>query len=165
MINKYPQKQDKTISIAKALTEENNCSLEENTTIIPQKTVMQPQGLAHEHISFKERIQNKTFYLCPENITVPSEKLLIKATFQDNNVSYVSLVGNTPPLHMQYIIRGNRLYTITNHVLSPSQYSTLENILFDYMIVDRWYKGKVIHKMRYYYKEKDARSYLGSIHL
>ena len=165
MVDTYTKKEKKSIDLLLALQEESNTTTQMYQTIEPIKSVLQPYKDRSKTVSFLELLQNKVFYLCPEHITAASEKILIKAQFLDNNVSYTTLIGDTPHFEMRYMVKQNRLYMINHNRVSPSQFSTIDKIFFEYMVVARWMKGKKIHQMRYYKRESDARSYISSIHL
>jgi len=162
--NKIPQSED--INISLSLKEESNNSTSSTTLdISPTAILMSPTIEETPQLSFQEIIENKTFYLCPQIIQSKSEKILIEATFSNHSVQYKTLIGKVPSMHMDYIVQKNRLYLITNHKISISQFHTIDQIFFEYMIVGRWFRGKKIHQMRYYKKEADARSYINSISL
>lgn len=159
MVNIYKQTpQIVDINITLSLKEEANNSIKPKLEILPTDTLMYPTIKKEPRLSFQEIIENKTFYLCPQTIRAKSEKILIEATFTSNNASYKTLIGEVPSMEMNYTIQKNRLYTITNNKISISQFHTIDKIFFEYMLVSRWFKGKKIHKMRYYKKEADARS-------
>ena len=162
--NNYGLKKE-DINIAISLKEESNTSIETNLSILPIHTLMHPTIEKIPSLSFQEVLQNKTFYLCPQTIQSKSEKILIEASFGTDAVTYKTLIGNVPSMQMRYTVQKNRLYLITNNKISISQFNTIDKKLFEYMIVSRWFKGKKIHKMRYYTKEADARSYIESIPL
>jgi len=165
MVDRYSKKEKKSINLTLALQQESNNTQNDYTNIHPIKKILQPNKEISPQISFQALLQNKTFYLCPQKITAPTEKILIQAHFTDSTVSYTTLIGKMPYLEMRYMIKNNRLYMINNNRVSISQFSTIDKILFEYMVVSRWMKGKKIHQMRYYNKEEDARSYINSINL
>ena len=165
MVDTYEHKEKKSLDLALALQTDNTMgNNEKNSSILPVQDILQPTTPQYPALTFEKLFQNRTYFLSPDSISAPSEKLLIRASFSDNNVSYTPLIGTMPPLQKRYILKHNRLYLINNNKVSPSQYSTIQELLFDYMVVARWFKGKVIHKMRYYKKEEDAKSYLDSVH-
>jgi hypothetical protein len=165
MLDRYTQKEKKSINLSLALQQESNTTQNTYPNIHPIQKILQPKKEILSQVSFQELIKNKTFYLCPQKIMAPSEKILIKAHFTDHTVSYTTLIGNIPYLEMNYMVKNNRLYMINHNRVSISQFSTIDKILFEYMVVSRWMKGKKIHQMRYYKKEEDARSYIDSINL
>jgi len=172
MVNTYTQiphiqiPQSTDINISLALKDDANHSATSATlNISPAPILMSPTVEKIPQLSFQEIIENKTFYLCPQIIQSKSEKILIEATFSNHSVQYKTLLGKVPSMQMEYIVQKNRLYLITNHKVSISQFHTIDKIFFEYMIVGRWFKGKKIHQMRYYKKEADARSYIDSISL
>lgn len=165
MIDKYKHTEKKSLDIVLALqVDDTITNKEKNISILPVQDVLQPKNPEYPSLTFEKLFKNRTYFLSPDSINTPSERLLIKASFEENNVSYTTLIGNIPPMEKKYILRHNRLYLINHNKISPSQYSTIDTLLFEYMVVARWFKGKKIHKMRYYKKEEDARSYLDSIH-
>jgi hypothetical protein len=165
MVNTNTVIQKEDINLTTSLQEESNTSQSKDFSIIPTETLMNPTIEKQPKLSFQEILENKTFYLCPQTIRSKSEKILIEASFGIDTVTYKTLIGNVPSMQMRYTIQKNRLYLITNNKISISQFNTIDKKLFEYMIVSRWFKGKKIHKMRYYTKETDARSYIESISL
>jgi len=166
MVDRYSQVKKEDIHIDLALKEDINNSINtKELPIAPIHTLMQPKIDKAPPLSFREILENKTFYLCPQQIHSHSEKILIEAKFGTDSVSYKTLMGNVPSMQRKYTIQKNRLYIITNNKISISQFNTIDKIFFEYMIVSRWYRGKKIHQMRYYKKEADARSYIDSISL
>jgi hypothetical protein len=165
MVNTYTDTQKEDINITMSLQEESNTSLNKGFVIIPTHTLMHPNTEKKPRLSFQEIIENKTFYLCPQSIHSQSEKILIEAVFSTDSVNYNTIMGKVPSMQMKYTIQKNRLYLITNNKISISQFHTIDKILFEYMIISRWFKGKKIHQMRYYKNKADAQSYIASISL
>lgn len=165
MVDIYEKKEKEKINIYLALQEESNNTLEMNISITPINDLMYPHIDKQQIVSLHKILPDKTFYLCPENIHSKSEVILIKASFTKDLVNYQTLLGNVPAMENKYTIQKNRLYIINNNRISISQYSTIDKIIFDYILVSRWHKGKKIHQMRYYKNEEDARSYIQSIKL
>ncbi len=114
-------------------------------------------------LSLDTLLKGKTFYLCPDSIYSNAEKLLIEADFQENNmVIYKTVSGKIPSMEIGYIIQRNKIYFSRNGMINPSQYSKIDETLFEYYIISKWSRGKKIHRMRYYKKQADAKSYLDS---
>lgn len=157
--------QEKTINLSSSLSVESNHSAP-LAPITKSASIIQPISNTH-HVSHSlyRLVNNKTYFLCPDKIHSKSEKLLIQADFNTSDVNFTTLVGRVPPLSMPYIVQKNRLYFINNGRISPSQFSTLDGMYFEYMVLSRWMKGKKIHQMRYYNKKDDAKSYLDSIYI
>lgn len=162
MVNPYNHEQNNSINLTSALAS-SPTNTKDDTSIPPSHNILSPIKETVLPMSMYDLINNQTFYLCPEKITTSSEKILIEADFLDNNVSYTTIIGKVPNLKMRYIIKNNRLYILHNNKVSISQYSTIDKIFFEYMVLSRWMKGKKIHQMRYYKKEEDAKSYISSI--
>jgi hypothetical protein len=165
MIDIYKEIQKEKINIYLALQEESNHTFKTNISIPPINDLMHPLIDKKRILSLHTILQDKTFYLCPQKIHSKSEVILIKASFTKDHVNYQTLLGNVPAMENKYIIQKNRLYIVSNNRISISQYSTIDKMIFDYLLVSRWYKGKKIHQMRYYKNEEAARSYIDSIKL
>ena len=153
------------INLSLSLQKESNNSIQTRLSIEPTNGLMYPTIDNKPRLSLQEILENKTYYLSPQSIQSKSEKILIKATFTKNFVTYKTLIGAVPSMQKHFTIQKNRLYLINNNKISISQFSTIDKILFEYIIVSRWFKGKKIHQMRYYKNEEDARSYVQSIKL
>lgn len=122
-----------------------------------------PIVLNTQLLSLEEILEDQILYLCPNTISSSKQKLLIQATFEDNKLTYTTLLGKVPSLEMDYILQNERLYSGRNGQINPMQYSKVKEQYFEYYLFIKYSRGKILHKMRYYKNLEDAHSYLRSI--
>jgi hypothetical protein len=113
--------------------------------------------------SFYNKIKNRTLYLCTYGKTTNWKKILFKTTFTKDRVSYHPLIGKTPPIKAEYRILHDKLYLFQKKMFNPRVYSRLAYETPKYYAVSSWIDNRRINTIRYYFNEKDARSYLNAV--
>jgi hypothetical protein len=114
-------------------------------------------------VSFYDKIKNRTLYLCTYGKTTGWKKILFKTTFTKNRVSYLPLIGKTPPIKAQYKVKNGKLYLFQKNMFNPRVYSRLAYETPKYYAVSSWMDNRRINTIRYYFNERDARKYLNAI--
>jgi len=76
-------------------------------------------------------------------------------------VTYQPIIGEMHLSDANYFIDDQKLYMYAEYFTRDGAYSKLEEHQKQYMLVPSWSKGKKLNTLRYYYKLKDAKKYLG----
>ena len=143
-----------------------SASISENRTfpVAKKEGVVVPASLQHMQTSLKYIFEGNTFYVCPDKIHTKTEKILIQERFLPNNIwTQKGLMGKVPSLELYYKIDRNKIFFSRNRQIQTLHYSKVDEKLFEYIIVSKLTQNKKLYRMRYYWKEADARAYLESI--
>ena len=108
----------------------------------------------------KQMLSGKSYYLAYKK-SDDNPNLLIKVTFQNHEVTYQPIIGDMQMPKANYLVDSNRLYMFANAFTRNGSFSTLDEHHDDYLLVSSWADGKKLNSLRYYYKLKDAKKYLG----
>jgi len=111
-------------------------------------------------LSFHDRIQQHTLYLCSQRRKKKTYPFLIEVSFRTNVVTYNPIIGQVPPMSALYKTSGNKLYLYRKNLFNRDVYSVLEGINPKYYLISSWIKNKKINTLRYYFNLRDAKMYL-----
>lgn len=116
-----------------------------------------------EDVSFYDRIQQKTLYLCAYGKDTWSPNVLIHVTFRKKEVTYTPIMGEVSPRKVAYKIKNNKLYLSQKGLFNPEIYSTLESVTSHYYLISSWIGKRKINTIRYYFDLDAAKAYVASL--
>ena len=133
------------------------------TTIVP--AVVDSDDFAKVEIKqykyFNKQMLSGHYYYLAYKGEEKNSNLLIKVSFQNDEVTYQPVIGDMKMTKASYLVDGDRLYMFTNAFTRNGAFSKLEANKDDHIVVSSWINGKKLNTLRYYYKLNDAKEYLG----
>jgi len=130
-------------------------SLKSDTKNISQKksTVTTPPSL-------KKIFRYQILYLCYDTLSPQKKNILFKVVFKKTDLSFYSILGNTPSLAAQFRTKENKLFIYQKKIYDATIYSILEKITPTYYLVTSWRNGKKVSLLRYYHRQEEALKYM-----
>jgi len=153
-VNSYPLA--KVYPVETYITVSN--SIVSKSAKIPKPTV---KTTDKKDIGFKKRmISGKKYYLAYKS-TSNSPNLLVKVKFGNHAVKYQPMLGDMKMRDAKYLVENGKLYMFADSFSENGAFSRVDGYEDDYILVSSWSNGKKINTLRYYYKLKNAKKYLG----
>ena len=144
-------------------TRQNIAPIVSTTTIVP--AVVNEDDFEKVEIKqykqFNKQMLSGHYYYLAYKGEGKNPNLLIKVSFQNDEVTYQPVIGDMKMTKANYLVEGDRLYMFTNAFTRDGAFSKLESNEDDHIVVSSWVNGKKLNTLRYYYKLNDAKEYLG----
>ena len=133
------------------------------TTIVPAVVNEDDFGKVEikQYKQFNKQMLSGHYYYLAYKGEGNNPNLLIKVSFQNDEVTYQPVIGDMKMTKANYLVEGDRLYMFTNAFTRDGAFSKLESNEDDHIVVSSWVNGKKLNTLRYYYKLNDAKEYLG----
>ncbi len=133
------------------------------TTIVPPIVEPDDFGVVEykQYKSFNKKMLSGHHYYLAYKGKDKSPNLLIKVSFNSDEVTYQPIIGDMQMTKAKYLVDGDRLYMFANSFTKEGAYSKLEEHRDNHFLVSSWSNGKKLNTLRYYYRLNDAKEYLG----
>lgn len=137
-------------------------------TQVKPKTIYNPYSRkvvdpTNKNHSLRDRLHQKTLYLCAYGPEEWSPNVLIHVAFFDKKVVYTPIQGDVSSKREKYKVIKEKLHISHQGVFDPEMYSSIEQTTEEYYLISTWVGERKVTSIRYYFDLEKAEEYMKTL--